>query len=156
MGGAILSSEKFREEILKPFLRHTGPCISPFNAWILSKGLETVSLRVNEQSKNAEKIVEFLSDHNKIVSVNFPFKKNHPQYYLAIKQLKLGGNVLHRVLLRKCMVFFAVLHFALCFPKEINGFRTFIPSLESKSSTKTYLSPECRPKITFCKKNQLN
>ena len=75
MGGAILSSEKFREEILKPFLRHTGPCISPFNAWVLSKGLETVQLRVVEQSKIAEKVVEFLSKHNKIESVNYPFKK---------------------------------------------------------------------------------
>ena len=94
MGGAILCSEKFREEILKPFLRHTGPCISPFNAWILSKGLETVSLRVIEQSKTAEKVVEFLSKHKKIESVNYPFKNNHPQYTLAKKQQKLGGNVL--------------------------------------------------------------
>ena len=94
MGGAILSSEKFREEILKPFLRHTGPCISPFNAWVLSKGLETVSLRVIEQSKTAEKVVEFLSKHNKIELVNYPFKKNHPQYDLAKKQQKMGGNVL--------------------------------------------------------------
>ena len=94
MGGAILSSEKFREEILKPFLRHTGPCISPFNAWVLSKGLETVRLRVVEQSNTAEKVVEFLSKHNKIESVNYPFKKNHPQYTLAKKQQKMGGNVL--------------------------------------------------------------
>jgi len=94
MGGAILSSSKFREETLKPFLRHTGPCISPFNAWILSKGLETVSLRVVEQSKTAEKVVEFLSEHNKVESVNYPFKKNHPQYALAKKQQKMGGNVL--------------------------------------------------------------
>jgi O-succinylhomoserine sulfhydrylase len=94
MGGAILSSEKFREEILKPFLRHTGPCISPFNAWVLSKGLETVSLRVIEQSKTAEKVVEFLSKHSKIELVNYPFKKNHPQYDLAKKQQKMGGNVL--------------------------------------------------------------
>jgi len=94
MGGAILSSSKFREEILKPFLRHTGPCISPFNAWVLSKGLETVRLRVVEQSKTTEKIVEFLSEHNKIESVNYPFKKNHPQYTLAKKQQKMGGNVL--------------------------------------------------------------
>ena len=94
MGGAILSSEKFREETLKPFLRHTGPCISPFNAWVLSKGLETVSLRVIEQSKTAEKVVEFLSKHSKIELVNYPFKKNHPQYDLAKKQQKMGGNVL--------------------------------------------------------------
>ena len=83
MGGAILGSKKFREEILKPFLRHTGPCISPFNAWVLSKGLETINLRVVEQSKNAEKIVKFLSEHNKVESVNYPFRKSHPQYELA-------------------------------------------------------------------------
>jgi O-succinylhomoserine sulfhydrylase len=94
MGGAILSSEKFREDTLKPFLRHTGPCISPFNAWVLSKGLETVGLRVIEQSKTAEKVVEFLSKHNEIELVNYPFKKNHPQYDLAKKQQKMGGNVL--------------------------------------------------------------
>jgi len=94
MGGAILSSEKFREEILKPFLRHTGPCISPFNAWVLSKGLETIHLRVMEQSRNAEKIVQFLSEHNKVESVNYPFKKTNPQYALAKKQQKMGGNVL--------------------------------------------------------------
>ena len=96
MGGAILSSEKFREEILKPFLRHTGPCISPFNAWVLSKGLETVHLRVVEQSKTAEKVVEFLSEHNKIESVNYPFKKNHPQYDSCKKTTKNG---------RKCFKF---------------------------------------------------
>ena len=94
MGGAILCSAKFREEVLKPFLRHTGPCISPFNAWVLSKGLETVHLRVVEQSKTTEKMVEFLSEHNKIDSVNYPFIKSSPQYELAKKQQKMGGNVL--------------------------------------------------------------
>ena len=94
MGGAILCSAKFREEILKPFLRHTGPCMSPFNAWVLLKGLETVRLRVIEQSKTAEKVVEFLSEHSKIESINYPFKKNHQQYTLAKKQQKMGGNVL--------------------------------------------------------------
>ena len=94
MGGAILCSEQFREEILKPFLRHTGPCISPFNAWVLSKGLETIKLRVVEQSKTTEKVVDFLSSHNKIQSVNYPFIKNHPQYELAKRQQTMGGNVL--------------------------------------------------------------
>ena len=94
MGGAILCSEQFREEILKPFLRHTGPCISPFNAWVLSKGLETIKLRVVEQSKTTEKVVDFLSSHNKVQSVNYPFIKNHPQYELAKRQQTMGGNVL--------------------------------------------------------------
>ena len=60
----------------------------------MSKGLETVRLRVVEQSKTTEKIVEFLSEHNKVESVNYPFKKSHPQYTLAKKQQKMGGNVL--------------------------------------------------------------
>jgi len=90
MGGAILCSEKFREEILKPFLRHTGPCISPFNAWVLLKGLETVRLRVVEQSKTTEKVVEFLSKHSKIESVNYPFKKNSSTIYPCKKTAKDG------------------------------------------------------------------
>ncbi|MBO6486368.1 MAG: PLP-dependent transferase, partial [Pelagibacteraceae bacterium] len=94
MGGAILCSEQFREEILKPFLKHTGPCISPFNAWVLSKGLETIELRVIEQSKTTEKVVDFLLKHNKIQSVNYPFIKSHPQYELAKRQQTMGGNVL--------------------------------------------------------------
>ena len=89
-GGAILSSAKFREEVLKPFLRHTGPCISPFNAWVLSKGLETVRLRVVEQSKTAEKVVEFLSEHNKVESVNYPFKKKSSSICSCKKTAKNG------------------------------------------------------------------
>ena len=94
MGGAILSSKQHYEDFIKPFMRHTGPTLSPFNAWVLSKGLETIHLRVIEQSKNTEKVVEFLSEHNKIKSVNYPFNKNHAQYELAKKQQKMGGNVL--------------------------------------------------------------
>ena len=93
IGGAILSTKKFREETLKPFLRHTGPCISPFNAWVLLKGLETVKLRVESQSNTALEITKFLEKHKDVEKVIYPFL-NHPQEDLIKKQQKQGGTVL--------------------------------------------------------------
>ena len=94
MGGAILTSKQFKEETLKPFLRHTGPCISPFNAWVMLKSLETIDLRVNKQSDNAEDIAKFLNENEKIEKVNYPFLKNFPQFDIAKKQMKKGGNII--------------------------------------------------------------
>ena len=93
MGGAILTSKQFKEETLKPFLRHTGPCISPFNAWVMLKSLETIDLRVNKQSDNAEDIAKFLDENDTIEIVNYPFLKNFPQFDIAKKQMKKGGNI---------------------------------------------------------------
>ena len=93
MGGAILTSKQFKEETLKPFLRHTGPCISPFNAWVMLKSLETIDLRVNKQSDNAEDIAKFLDENEKIEKVNYPFLNNFPQFDIAKKQMKKGGNI---------------------------------------------------------------
>ncbi len=93
IGGAILSTKKFREETLKPFLRHTGPCISPFNAWVLLKGLETIKLRVESQSNTALEIAKFLEKHKEVEKVIYPFL-NHPQEDLIKKQQKQGGTVL--------------------------------------------------------------
>jgi len=73
MGGAILSTEKFKEEKLKPYLRNTGPTISPFNAWVLLKGLETINLRMSEQSKSTLKIAEFLNNHKKVNNTYYHF-----------------------------------------------------------------------------------
>jgi len=94
MGGAILTSKQFKEETLKPFLRHTGPCISPFNAWVMLKSLETIDLRVNKQSDNAEDIAKFLDENETIETVNYPFLKNFPQFDIAKKQMKKGGNII--------------------------------------------------------------
>ena len=94
MGGAILTSKQFKEETLKPFLRHTGPCISPFNAWVMLKSLETIDLRVNKQSDNAEDIAKFLDENETIEKVNYPFLKNFPQFDIAKKQMKKGGNII--------------------------------------------------------------
>jgi len=94
MGGAILTSKQFKEETLKPFLRHTGPCISPFNAWVMLKSLETIDLRVNKQSDNADDIAKFLDENDTIEKVNYPFLKNFPQFDIAKKQMKKGGNII--------------------------------------------------------------
>ena len=85
---------KVKESILKPFLRHTGPSISPFNAWVLLKGLETIKLRVEAQSNAALEIAQFLNKHSKIEKVFYPFLKNFSQYSLAKKQQSLGGTIL--------------------------------------------------------------
>lgn len=94
MGGAVCSTNKFKENILKPFLRHTGPCISPFNAWVLLKSLETIKIRVLSQSENALQIASFLEKHKKIKQVYYPGLKSFPQYALAKKQQSAGGTMI--------------------------------------------------------------
>ena len=94
MGGAVCSTNKFKESILKPFLRHTGPCISPFNAWVLLKSLETIKIRVLSQSDNALQIASFLEKHKKIEQVYYPGLKSFPQYALAKKQQSTGGTMI--------------------------------------------------------------
>lgn len=92
IGGAILSTNKFKEETLKPFLKHTGPCISPFNAWVLLKGLETIKLRVEHQSNSAFEIAKYLENQDLVEKVIYPFL-NHPQENLIHSQQKYGGTV---------------------------------------------------------------
>jgi O-succinylhomoserine sulfhydrylase len=94
LGGAILSSKKFKENVLKSYLRHTGPAMSPFNAWVLLKGLETIKLRVEAQSHAALEIAQFLNKHSKVEEVFYPFLKNSSQYQLAKKQQTMGGTIL--------------------------------------------------------------
>ena len=93
MGGAVLSTNEFREEYLKPFIRHTGPTLSPFNAWILLKGLETLNCRMNQHCQNATKIAEHLSDHKLISKIIYPGLKTHPQFELAQKQMLQAGSI---------------------------------------------------------------
>ncbi len=93
LGGAIMSTRKFKEELLKPFLRHTGPSISPFNAWVLLKGLETLKLRVEAQSRAAHQIAEALSSLAGVTRVIYPHLESHPQASLSRKQMKLGGTM---------------------------------------------------------------
>ncbi len=94
LGGAILSSEKFKEDQLKPMLRHTGPSLSPFNAWVMLKGLETLKLRVNAQSQAALEIATALESHPEISKVLYPALPSHPQNDLYKKQMSGGGTLL--------------------------------------------------------------
>jgi O-succinylhomoserine sulfhydrylase len=75
------------------FSRLTGPTLSPFNAWILSKSLETLAVRLEKHCENALKVAEFLENHPQVNKVKYPFLKSHPQYAIAQKQMKLGGNI---------------------------------------------------------------
>lgn len=94
LGGAILfNDEAYLEDHLKNFLRHTGPSISPFNAWTLLKGLETLDLRVRRHAENALGIGSFLEDHKKVNRVIYPDLPSHPQHNLARRQMEAGGTV---------------------------------------------------------------
>ena len=93
MGGLILGSKELIEADVHTIIRQTGPSISPFNAWVLLKGLETLSLRVKAMTENAAKIADFLAGHPKIESISYPFHPSHPQYELAKRQMG-GGSTL--------------------------------------------------------------
>ncbi len=93
LGGVILASQALIDENLHNFLRQTGPALSPFNAWVLLKGLETLPLRVAQQASSAAKIAEFLSVQKRIGRVLYPFRSDHPQAALARRQMKGGGTL---------------------------------------------------------------
>ena len=93
LGGAILGSKKFCDKYIKPFIRNTGPSISPFNAWVLLKGLETLELRVQKQDENAKKIVGFLKNNKSVKKIYYPTDENFSQISLVKKQMSGGGNI---------------------------------------------------------------
>lgn len=93
LGGAILGDKDYIDEPVQKLMRHTGPALSPFNAWTLLKGLETLSLRVTHQNASAHRIAEFLESHPGVRWVRYPFLESHPQYDLAKRQMTGGGTV---------------------------------------------------------------
>ncbi len=93
LGGAVLGSKKWVDEVLQPFIRNTGPAMSPFNAWVLLKGLETLSLRVNAGCAAAEKVANFLAQQTGIARVWYPTRQDHPQHDLAMAQMSAGGTM---------------------------------------------------------------
>jgi len=93
LGGAVLGSRQYVTESLAPFLRHTGPALSPFNAWLLVKGLETLSLRLNEQQASALAVARALEHHPKVGRTLYPGLESHPQFALARRQMKGAGTV---------------------------------------------------------------
>ncbi len=93
IGGAILGKAALIEKI-RFFVRHTGPSLSPFNSWMLSKSLETLPLRMEKHAENALKIANYLEGHEELVSVKYPFLKSHPHFETAKKQMSLGGGLI--------------------------------------------------------------
>jgi len=92
LGGIILGRKDLITEVMN-FARHSGPSLSPFNAWILSKSLETLAVRMDRHCENALKVAEFLEGHEQVQLVKYPFLKSHPQYEIAKKQMKQGGGI---------------------------------------------------------------
>jgi O-succinylhomoserine sulfhydrylase len=93
LGGAILGNEPLMSESYKDILRHTGPALSPFNSWVLLKGLETLELRVTRQAENATKVANAIGEHAKVKRVLFPGRPDHPQAALIANQMTGPGNV---------------------------------------------------------------
>lgn len=93
LGGVAVGKVDLIKEIYL-FSRNTGPAMSPFNAWVLSKSLETLSIRVEKHCENALSIAKFLESKSSINFVKYPFLKSHPQYEIAKKQMRLGGNII--------------------------------------------------------------
>ena len=94
LGGAIVASQEFIDTHVHNFLRQTGPAMSPFNAWVMLKGLETLPVRLAQQQRNAVRIADFLASSSKVARVLYPTRKDHPQHELAMRQMKGGGNVI--------------------------------------------------------------
>lgn len=93
LGGVVLADDSFIEDTLKPYLRHTGPALSPFNAWVMLKGLETLSLRVERHCASAQRIAEYLQGQPRVSRVLYPFLENHPGQDLAKRQMSAGGGL---------------------------------------------------------------
>ncbi len=93
LGGAILGQSAYIRNDVEPLMRHTGPSLSPFNAWVLLKGLETLQVRVRAQVEAALRIAGWLEAHPRVQSVRYPFLPSHPQHALATRQMSGGGTV---------------------------------------------------------------
>jgi O-succinylhomoserine sulfhydrylase len=93
LGGAVLGRKKWVDEVLQPFIRNTGPSLSPFNAWIILKGLETLHLRLPAMCRSAAAIADFLAERSEIDRVLYPFRADHPQQALAKAQMAAGGSL---------------------------------------------------------------
>ena len=93
LGGAVLGRTKWIEEVLQPFIRNTGPALSPFNAWLLLKGLETLALRVDAACRTAAALADFLAVQPQVARVWYPTRADHPQHALAREQMSAGGTL---------------------------------------------------------------
>jgi O-succinylhomoserine sulfhydrylase len=105
LGGAVLGRKDWVEGTLQPFVRNTGPSLSPFNAWLLLKGLETLALRVDAACRNAAVLADLLADHPAVRRVWYPGRADHPQAALAAAQMSGGGTLVTFELADKAAAF---------------------------------------------------
>lgn len=94
LGGVILGSEKFIQDNIHTLLRQTGPALSPFNAWVLLKGLETLSIRVERQTRNAARLADAIAGHPKLAKLIYPGRSDHPQAGIIARQMSGGSNLI--------------------------------------------------------------
>jgi len=93
LGGVVCGTKHYIRKVLEPYLKHTGAAMSPFNAWVMLKGLETLDLRVRQQAASAQTIADALQGHAKLASVIYPGLKTHPHHAIAMDQMGAGGTV---------------------------------------------------------------
>jgi O-succinylhomoserine sulfhydrylase len=94
LGGAILGKSELVDEKIFKFMCRTGPSLSPFNAWVLLKSLESLSLRVDRMVANADHVARYITQHCPDITIRYPWLESHPQYALARKQMRHGGNII--------------------------------------------------------------
>ena len=94
LGGAVLGEAALLDEAYKDPIRHTGPALSPFNAWVLLNGLVTLDLRVRKQSETAAALADLIADHAKVAACRYPGRADHPQHQIAARQMTGGGNAM--------------------------------------------------------------
>jgi O-succinylhomoserine sulfhydrylase len=92
LGGCVLAANELVESAFRDFIRHTGPHLSPFNAWVLLKGLETMDLRVRKQTENATMLADLIAAHGKVKETRYPGRPDHPQHEIALRQMTGGTN----------------------------------------------------------------
>ncbi|BAQ16302.1 O-succinylhomoserine sulfhydrylase [Methyloceanibacter caenitepidi] len=147
LGGVVLGPQEFIDETLHTFLKHTGPSLSPFNAWVLLKGLETLPLRVARHCESAARIADFLADNPAVTRVHYPGRADHPQHDIAKKQMAFGGPLVALEVGSRKEDAFAVLN-ALEIVRISNNLGD-AKSLATHPATTTHqrLSPEARAEL---------
>ena len=146
LGGLILGKKELINEV-RFFTRHTGPSLSPFNAWILSKSMETLALRMDRHCENAEKVARYFEGCPHLEKVNYPFLPSHSQHNLAIKQMKAGGGILTLTVkggLQRAQRFIDKLQMISITP-NLGDSRSIVT--HPASTTHSKLSPEERQKV---------
>lgn len=147
LAGAVLGSQAFIEETFMPFFRHTGPSLSPFHAWLLSKSLETLELRVERQSQTAAVLADRLAARSAVSRVYYPGREDHPQHALAVRQMEAGGPLLTFELAGGKPAAFELLNALALIDRSNNLGDTKSLACHPASTTHASLEPEVRERL---------